>query len=170
MRRPTVRGANIIAILSAGGAVFLLASSMALADPNTGAEPVPTAEADVNPAKSAPDDFGPVDTKFISLANVAPGVYSWFNDGAVFGLPGTRVGSITERTHLTNDWGGLRMTCPPQIDPGRMSGSRQARLPRNLVHDLSEFSILPRSGTKCPPLRYSAGGSWAKLLWGRMSL
>jgi carbohydrate-selective porin OprB len=108
MRRPTVRGANINAILGAGGAVFLLASSMALADPNTGAEPVPTAEADVNPAESAPDDFGPVDTKFISLANVAPGVFSWFNDGAVFGLPGTRVGSITERTHLTNDWGGLR--------------------------------------------------------------
>ena len=111
MRHSTDRSTNIIAILSAVAAVFLLASSMALADPNTntGAQPVPTAQADMNPAGSAPDDFGPVDTKPLwSLANVAPGVYSYFNDGAVFGLPGTRVGSITERTQLTNDWGGLR--------------------------------------------------------------
>jgi len=118
-RRATLR-ATALAVCGAGigGAVFLLASSMALADSNTGAQPVPTAEAeqpvptaeaDMNPAGSAPDDFGPVDTKPLwSLANVAPGVYSYFNDGAVFGLPGTRVGSITERTQLTNDWGGTR--------------------------------------------------------------
>jgi len=108
MRHRTGRSANIIAILSAGGAVFLLASSVALAESDTGAQPAPTAEADGSSAGSAPDDFGPVDTKYISLANVAPSVFAWFNDGAVFGLPGTRVGGITERTQLTNDWGGLR--------------------------------------------------------------
>lgn len=48
------------------------------------------------------------DNGLISLATVAPGVYSWFNDGAVFGLEGTVVGTFSERTHLTNDWGGLR--------------------------------------------------------------
>ena len=74
-----------------GTAAYLLASSVALADP-----------------KSAPLEFGPVDAPKLSIANVAPGVYSWFNDGPVFGLPGTRTGSLGERTHLTDDWGGLR--------------------------------------------------------------
>ncbi len=87
----------------------MLASSTVLADPNTGAQPDETAEAAKDPAGQAPDDFGPVDTKPLwSVANVAPGAYSYFNDGAVFGLPGTRVGPIAERTQLTNDWGGTR--------------------------------------------------------------
>ncbi len=80
-----------------GTAAYLVASSVALAaDPKTG------------PAMSAPLEFGPVDAPKLSIANVAPGVYSWFNDGLVFGLPGTRTGSLGERTHLTDDWGGLR--------------------------------------------------------------
>ena len=58
-------------------------------------------------------EFGPVDSPHLSIANVAPGAFTFFNDGRVYGLPGTVLGGIDERTHLTGDWGGLRteMAC-----------------------------------------------------------
>ena len=43
-----------------------------------------------------------------SLVDLAPGLLTFFNNGPVFGIPGTEVGSIWERTQLTGDWGGLR--------------------------------------------------------------
>ena len=52
--------------------------------------------------------WGPVPTDRISLANLAPGLLAFFNDGPVFGLPGTVTGDITQRTQLLGDWGGTR--------------------------------------------------------------
>jgi hypothetical protein len=52
--------------------------------------------------------WGPVPTNKISLANRAPGLLAFFNDGPVFGLPGTVTGDITQRTQLLGDWGGSR--------------------------------------------------------------
>jgi hypothetical protein len=62
--------------------------------------------ASTEPAPSTP--WGPVPTDKVSLVNLAPGLVVYFNDGPVFGLPGTVVGDITERTQLLGDWGGTR--------------------------------------------------------------
>lgn len=91
-------------------AIPLISSQVALAADGAGPDsPVVSvasgAEAGV---VSQADAAGQQDEDLISLATVAPGVYSWFNDGLVFGLEGTQTGSIRERTQLTNDWGGLR--------------------------------------------------------------
>src|SRR5215469_4134502 len=58
--------------------------------------------------KPGPPDWGPVPTGKLSLANVAPGLLPFFNNGPVFGLPGTVVGDFWKRTELTGDWGGAR--------------------------------------------------------------
>jgi hypothetical protein len=55
------------------------------------------------------DQFGAVPTKKKSLANLAPLLLPYFNNGPVFGLPGTETGDFWHRTQLTGDWGGLRM-------------------------------------------------------------
>lgn len=62
------------------------------------------------PDASSADDvrWQPVPTKKKSLANLAPLLLPFFNNGPVFGLPGTVTGSIWERTQLGGDWGGLR--------------------------------------------------------------
>ena len=49
-----------------------------------------------------------VPTSYASLANLAPGLLPFFNNGPVFGLPGTVTGDIWSRTQLTGDWGGVR--------------------------------------------------------------
>lgn len=54
------------------------------------------------------DDFEPVETKKTSLANEAPSLLPYFNNGPVFGLPGTQLGSLRDRTQLTGEWGGTR--------------------------------------------------------------
>ena len=54
------------------------------------------------------DPWGPVPTEFTSVANTVPGLLPYVNNAPVFGLPGTVVGGIGERTQLTGDWGGLR--------------------------------------------------------------
>ncbi len=66
--------------------------------------------ADDKPAESSAgeDQFGPVATEKTSLANVAPLLLPFFNNGPVFGLPGTVTGSFWRRTQLTSDWGGSR--------------------------------------------------------------
>lgn len=66
-------------------------------------EAAPTASA---AAPAAP--WGPVPTDKISLANLAPGLLVYFNNGPVFGLPGTVTGTIGQRTQLLGDWGGTR--------------------------------------------------------------
>ncbi|WP_187437279.1 carbohydrate porin [Bradyrhizobium rifense] len=54
------------------------------------------------------DPGQPVPTKYVSLADVAPGLLPYFNNGPVFGIPGTVTGDIWHRTQLTGDWGGVR--------------------------------------------------------------
>jgi porin len=54
------------------------------------------------------EPWGPVPTKKASLANLAPFLLPYFNNGSVFGLPGTEVGDFRRRTQLSGDWGGLR--------------------------------------------------------------
>src|SRR5258708_5320405 len=49
-----------------------------------------------------------VPTNYVSLANLAPGLLPFFNNGPVFGLPGTVTGDIWSRTQLLGDWGGER--------------------------------------------------------------
>lgn len=65
------------------------------------AAPAPTTTA-------RPGPWGAVPTDKVSLANLAPGLLVYFNNGPVFGLPGTVTGDITERTQLLGDWSGSR--------------------------------------------------------------
>jgi len=59
--------------------------------------------------RDRPIDLGqPAPTKYVSLADLAPGLLPFFNNGPVFGLPGTVTGDIWSRTQLTGDWGGVR--------------------------------------------------------------
>jgi porin len=62
----------------------------------------------VLPTEAPADPWAAVPTEFTSLANVAPGLLPFFNNAPVFGLPGTVLGGLRERTQLTGDWGGLR--------------------------------------------------------------
>ena len=59
-------------------------------------------------ATTAADSWGPVPTTKASVANVAPALLPYFNNGPVFGLAGTDVGEFRPRTQLSGDWGGLR--------------------------------------------------------------
>jgi len=57
---------------------------------------------------TATDFWGPVSTEKASVANVAPALLPYFNNGPVFGLPGTEGGGFRGRTQLSGDWGGRR--------------------------------------------------------------
>lgn len=61
-----------------------------------------------NAPSSAADSWGAVPTKKTSVANVAPALLPYFNNGPVFGLPGTEAGDFRPRTQLSGDWGGPR--------------------------------------------------------------
>jgi porin len=52
--------------------------------------------------------WGPVATKKKSVVNMKPWVLPLFNNGPVFGVPGTVTGKLPARTQLTGDWGGTR--------------------------------------------------------------
>ena len=56
----------------------------------------------------AASDWGPVQTDKASIANLSPVLLPFFNNGPVFGLPGTVVGDFWQNTQLTSDWGGFR--------------------------------------------------------------
>ena len=58
--------------------------------------------------KPAAEPWGPVPTDKLSIANVAPVLLPYFNNGPVFGLPGTILGDFWNRTQVTGDWGGIR--------------------------------------------------------------
>ena len=58
--------------------------------------------------KPAAEPWGPVPTDKLSIANAAPVLLPYFNNGPVFGLPGTILGDFWNRTQVTGDWGGLR--------------------------------------------------------------
>lgn len=62
----------------------------------------------ITSAHTAGDPWGPVPTEKASLANLAPALLPYFNNGPVFGLPGTDVGDFWHRTQLSGDWGGVR--------------------------------------------------------------
>lgn len=67
------------------------------------------AEQQAAASNNAPEGpFGAVQTKKISLINLAPALLTFFNNGPVFGVPGTTTGSLRDRTQLTGDWGGIR--------------------------------------------------------------
>lgn len=57
---------------------------------------------------NAADSWGPVPTKKASVANLAPYLLPYLNNGPVFGLPGTDSKDFRYRTQLSGDWGGLR--------------------------------------------------------------
>jgi hypothetical protein len=52
--------------------------------------------------------WGPVPTKKRSVVNMKPWLLPFFNNGPVFGVPGTVTGNLPARTQLTGDWGGTR--------------------------------------------------------------
>ena len=52
--------------------------------------------------------WGPVPTEKASLANLAPVLLPYFNNGPVFGVPGTDAGEFWHRTQFSGDWGGVR--------------------------------------------------------------
>jgi porin len=54
------------------------------------------------------DPWQPIPTNYVSVANLAPGLLTFFNNGPVFGIPRTATGDIWNRTQLTGDWGGVR--------------------------------------------------------------
>ena len=54
------------------------------------------------------EDWGPVPTDKASIANLAPCLLPFFNNGPVFGLPGTVTGDFWDQTQLTGDWDGVR--------------------------------------------------------------
>jgi hypothetical protein len=56
-------------------------------------------------AQTAPQQTA---VKKASVANLAPALLPFFNNGPVFGLPGTEPGDFRARTQLSGDWGGRR--------------------------------------------------------------
>ena len=58
--------------------------------------------------KDGMNPSAPVPTQKASLANRAPVLLRYFNNGPVFGLPGTVTGNFWERTQLSGDLGGVR--------------------------------------------------------------
>jgi porin len=80
-----------------------LALAGIIADPTTCHAQSPSAS-----GATAADSWGSVPTEKASVANVAPAFLPFFNNGPVFGLPGTEVRDFRPRTQLSGDWGGLR--------------------------------------------------------------
>src|SRR5260370_38985635 len=57
---------------------------------------------------SATDPWGPIPTKNASLVTGAPSLLPYLNNGSVFGMPGTNIGTVWNPTQLTGDWAGPR--------------------------------------------------------------
>ena len=57
---------------------------------------------------TAADAFGRMQPQKASIADSSPALLPYFNNGSVFGLPGTDAGDFWHRTQLTGDWGGAR--------------------------------------------------------------
>jgi porin len=68
----------------------------------------PIEEKPASSRATAADSWGPVATKKASVANLAPVFLPFFNNGPVFGLPGTEVGDFRHRTQLSGDWCRIR--------------------------------------------------------------
>jgi len=52
--------------------------------------------------------WGPVESPKLSIVNLAPGLLPFFNNGPVFGVPGTITGNFPDRSQVTGDWDGAR--------------------------------------------------------------
>ena len=78
------------------------------ADVHAAANTIASGDKPVAAGHAKADPWGPVPTKDVSLVNSLPFFLPYFNNGPVFGLPGTVVGDFTDRTQLTGDWGGVR--------------------------------------------------------------
>ena len=66
-------------------------------------------QGDARPSDSAAEkQWQPVQTDKLSIVNLAPVLLPFFNNGPVFGIPGTMTGSLSKRTQLSGDWGGAR--------------------------------------------------------------
>jgi porin len=68
----------------------------------------PTPDVEQSSSDSANDSWGAVPTKKVSLANVAPSLLPYFDNGQVFGIAGTDVSDFWHRTQISGDWGGVR--------------------------------------------------------------
>src|SRR5436309_150464 len=89
-------------------AISLLWSASAIATENfAGFRHIDASGEPPGTAQAAPD-WGPVQTDKASIANLSPVLLPFFNNGPVFGLPGTVVGDFWQNTQLTGDWGGFR--------------------------------------------------------------
>ena len=64
----------------------------------------PTTAAPSRSRGQAADPWGPVHTDHLSLANAAPVLLPFFNNGPVYGLYGTVLGDFWDRTQITGDW------------------------------------------------------------------
>ena len=89
------------------------------ADWDTGKEPVSNTIGTSNPSdspksevevtdKGETNSWQPVPTQKASLVNLAPVLLPYFNNGPVFGLPGTVTGNFWERTQFSGDRRGVR--------------------------------------------------------------
>src|SRR3984893_3746521 len=88
--------------------ISLLWSSSVIATENfAGFRHIDTSGEPQGTMQTAPD-WGPVQTDKASIANLSPVLLPFFNNGPVFGLPGTIVGDFWKNTQLTGDWGGFR--------------------------------------------------------------
>jgi len=77
-----------------------------IANPTHDNDPI---EEKTTPSRAnATDSWRPVPTKKASVANLAPYLLPYFNNGPVFGLAGTDSRDFRYRTQLSGDWGGLR--------------------------------------------------------------
>src|SRR6266480_1391616 len=89
-------------------AISLLSVAIAEADQNfAGFRHLDSSGEPLEGTQSAPD-WGPVQTDKASIANLSPVLLPFFNNGPVFGLPGTVVGDFWQNTQLTGDWDGFR--------------------------------------------------------------
>src|SRR5258705_12638136 len=77
------------------------------ADVHAAGNTIASGDKPVAAGQAKADPWGPVPTKDVSLVNL-PFFLPYFNNGPVFGLPGTVVGDFTDRTQVTGDWGGVR--------------------------------------------------------------
>src|ERR1700760_3243904 len=68
----------------------------------------PIGETTTPSSSGGADTWGQVPTKKASVANLVPSLLPFFNNGPVFGLPGTDSKGLRYRTQLSGDWGGLR--------------------------------------------------------------
>jgi porin len=78
------------------------------ADVRAAGNTIASGDKPADPRHAKADLWGPVPTKDVSLVNLLPFFLPYFNNGPVFGLPGTVVGDFTDRTQLSGDWGGVR--------------------------------------------------------------